>query len=29
MKINERWEELNEELNVNIQSKEGIPKRQI
>ena len=29
MKINERWEELKEESNTNIQSKEGILKRQI
>ena len=28
MKINERWEELKEESNTNIQSKEGIQKRQ-
>ena len=28
MKINERWEELKEESNANIQSKEGILKRQ-
>ena len=29
MKINERWEELREESNANIQSEEGILKRQI
>ncbi len=29
MKINERWEELKEESNANIQSEEGILKRQI
>ena len=29
MKINERWEELKEESNINIQSEEGILKRQI
>ena len=29
MKINERWEELKEESNANIQSEEGIMKRQI
>ncbi len=29
MKINERWEELREASNVNIQSKEGILKQQI
>ena len=29
MKINERWEELREESNTNIQSEEGILKRQI
>lgn len=28
MKINERWEELKEESNANIQSEEGILKRQ-
>lgn len=28
MKINERWEELKEESNMNIQSEEGILKRQ-
>ena len=28
MKINERWEELKEESNTNIQSEEGILKRQ-
>ena len=28
MKINERWEELKEETNENIQSEEGILKRQ-
>ena len=28
MKINERWEELREEANTNIQSEEGILKRQ-
>ena len=28
MKINERWEELREESNTNIQSEEGILKRQ-
>ena len=28
MKVNERWEELKEESNANIQSEEGILKRQ-
>lgn len=28
MKINERWEELKEESNANIQSEKGILKRQ-
>lgn len=29
MKVNERWEELKEESNINIQSEEGILKKQI